>query len=555
MTRPTPILRFAIAVLASAAFGQPAPVHPGAATFRITGTVLSSVSEQPLSRASVSIANSEDRQAFRAVEASRDGTFSFAGLAAGKYQILVRCRGYRPSFYREHAGFFTGVVVGPDSPEAQLVFRMEAEASISGNIIDEAGDPVRDARVYLFHDAVEYGKRSTHIAGTVTTDDEGTYRLPHLVPGRYFVVVTAEPWYAQHGVVRRTFNPGVMERLSGVSAPESPEQPNPELDVAYPVLYYPGATEPDGAEPIQLHPGEHAVADMALHPVRALHVRLNVPGPADENVNAIVQERLFGDYKAQIGSSFARTDGQGRELLGTAPGDYTISVTRFSRDGRQATSAPVNVRLSEEGNNSLDIGKPSIATVSGTLTLPDRNGSGARVALEGADQSGTSARVDADGHFEFPQPTPPGRYEVRVQGRGALAVATLKASGAKVIGQKIEISGAEPIQLEITAVRGNGTISGIVVSDGKPLAGACVVLIPAAAEDESLYRADQSDSDGSFNLRAVIPGKYTLIAIADGWEVEWQNRDVAAAYLKDGVPVVVSADGKYSFKVTAQAVK
>jgi len=552
MMRTKSIVLVAV-LLASAAFAQSAPAHAGAAAFRITGTVVSSVGGQPLARATVSIAHSEDRQVFRAVETGRDGSFSFDGLQASKYQIRVRSRGYRSSFYREHAGFFTGIVVGPDAPEAKVVFKMALEASITGNIIDEAGDPVRDARVYLFHDAVEYGKRSTHIAGTVTTDDEGTYRLPHLVPGRYFVVVTAEPWYAQHGVVRRTFNPGVMERLSGVSAPESPEQPNPELDVAYPVLYYPGATEPDGAEPIQLHPGEHATADMALHPVRALHVHLNVPGPPEENVNATVQARLFGDYKAQIGTNLVRSQGADAELSGTAPGDYTISVARF-RDGRQEPSAPMNVRLSKESSDSLDVGEPSVATVSGVLTLPDKNAGRPTIVLRG-DQVATASQADADGHFEFPQPTPPGRYEVRVQGRGALAVATLKASGAKVIGQQIEISGAEPIQLEITAVRGSGTVAGMVLSDDKPLAGACVVLIPAGAEEEELYRVDQSDSDGSFNLRAVIPGKYTLIAIADGWEVEWQNRDVAAAYLKDGVPVVVSADGKYSFKVTAQAVK
>ena len=32
-----------------------------------------------------------------------------------------------------------------------------------------------------------------------------------------------------------------------------------------------------------------------------------------------------------------------------------------------------------------------------------------------------------------------------------------------------------------------------------------------------LIRRDQSDSDGSFALRDVVPGQYTVVAIQDGW--------------------------------------
>jgi len=39
--------------------------------------------------------------------------------------------------------------------------------------------------------------------------------------------------------------------------------------------------------------------------------------------------------------------------------------------------------------------------------------------------------------------------------------------------------------------------------------------------NRGLFRRDQSDSDGSFSLRDAAPGKYTVVAIEDGWELEW----------------------------------
>jgi hypothetical protein len=53
-------------------------------------------------------------------------------------------------------------------------------------------------------------------------------------------------------------------------------------------------------------------------------------------------------------------------------------------------------------------------------------------------------------------------------------------------------------------------------------------------------RRDQSDSDGSFSLRDVPPGRYTVVAIEDGWKLNWTDREMIARYLPHGVPVTVS---------------
>ena len=51
-----------------------------------------------------------------------------------------------------------------------------------------------------------------------------------------------------------------------------------------------------------------------------------------------------------------------------------------------------------------------------------------------------------------------------------------------------------------------------------------IVLVPQdAANNSPLFRRDQSDSDGSFTLLNVVPGQYTVLALAQGWDLEWGN--------------------------------
>jgi len=55
-----------------------------------------------------------------------------------------------------------------------------------------------------------------------------------------------------------------------------------------------------------------------------------------------------------------------------------------------------------------------------------------------------------------------------------------------------------------------------------------------------LFRRDQSDQDGSFSLRSVIPGFYTIVAIENGWDLDWSRPGVIAQYAKHGQAVAVT---------------
>jgi hypothetical protein len=80
-----------------------------------------------------------------------------------------------------------------------------------------------------------------------------------------------------------------------------------------------------------------------------------------------------------------------------------------------------------------------------------------------------------------------------------------------------------------------------------------VVLIPPDIDDSvSLFRRDQSDSDGTFTLREVVPGTYTAIALQNGWDMEWASPEALRPYLAKGTRVQISAKQQLDLKIASQ---
>ena len=107
-----------------------------------------------------------------------------------------------------------------------------------------------------------------------------------------------------------------------------------------------------------------------------------------------------------------------------------------------------------------------------------------------------------------------------------------------------------------TLTLGTGSVgmTGYVRQQGKGVSGAMVVLVPAAGDHSiDLYRRDQSDLDGSFRFSTVVPGDYLLLAIHDGWSLEWGKPEALAPYLLKAVPVTVPTGGHGVMKMDEAA--
>jgi hypothetical protein len=137
-----------------------------------------------------------------------------------------------------------------------------------------------------------------------------------------------------------------------------------------------------------------------------------------------------------------------------------------------------------------------------------------------------------DGTFSLGS-VPFGTYSILVRLSGQPKfIRNVSASGARANGRNLFIDGTKDVQLTVVMGQGVAEISGVAKQNGQPLDGVMVLLVPESGADlDKDSRMDQSDSDGSFLLSNIIPGKYQLLAIQDGWGLEWRNRAVLKPYL------------------------
>jgi hypothetical protein len=98
----------------------------------------------------------------------------------------------------------------------------------------------------------------------------------------------------------------------------------------------------------------------------------------------------------------------------------------------------------------------------------------------------------------------------------------------------------------VTLSQTSARVEGFARDHGKGVSGAMIVLVPTnkaglpGPRFPDRARRDQSNSDGSFSLSDVNPGTYTIVALADAWELDWSRPEVIARYLSAGIPVTVS---------------
>ncbi len=537
---------------------QQAAKKEDATKFRIAGRVVDKLSGSALPGTRVTIAQIASRSQPASVVTGDDGRFAFDNLEQGKYSLSAQRRGYPPQGFDAHDQYATAIVTGRDQDTEHLVFKLVPESVITGRVMDEMNEPVRNATVLLIRDGVMEGSDTTRVERQQQTDDQGAYRFSRVGSGKHYVAVAAQPWYAQHGFQgMRTMNAG-----TGTVSLPVPPQVDPALDVAYPLTYYPEATETSAATPIVLQPGSRFNADVTLHPVRALRMTVRGEAALGRFLNANLMERALEGYHVP-----AHSVGGGQrepgvvEISGIAPGHYQLSVRSFDpqnpRGGQTAWEREVDVTSDME----VDAGNPPpMVNVSGVLKYEDEEaerGARAQVVVQLRNvksRYGAVAQMQPSGEFTFNPGLPPGTYNVLLAAPNVY-VKSINASGAKVLGSRVEIGGSDTAQLTITASQGVGRVDGIALREDKGWAGAMVVLVPLGKSGEdarSLYRRDQSDSDGTFTLPNILPGKYAVLALANGWDIEWGNPAVLKQYLESAPTVEVAARGKYTVKVNVQ---
>lgn len=491
--------------------------------YTIAGHVVRHLDQRPAPGLRVSIAMVKEQGRQVTVVSGENGEFAFNGVPAGKYQLSVTEHGVT-RLYWQFDFFSTAIVTGPNLDTEHIVFTLESAASITGSVVDEDNEPVQQIQVFLFHKGIRLGKYETRMQAGGMTDMGGRFHFRGLEPGSYYVAVVGRPWYAQFG-----------------------NQPNmsAEIDVAYPVTYYGGATSAEGATPLRLEEGQKADLQISVRAVPALHVKLDgLPtGPVTEG------QMLPRHIARQRGVMLAQTGPGGalihlpvamgnNELVGVAPGRYTVTY------GSETQTVTLT------GNTELQLGGGVETWVKGRVIL-DGQGEAARPNVSLSDEQGRgffSGPVQPDGTFEI-QNLAAGRYQLGLANEQGTYIAKAEVKGATYIDGELDVAAGAHVELLITPGQGFTEVNGIAVEDKKPQAGAMVLLIPQDRKSGRGIGRDQSDADGTFAIPSVVPGRYLLVAIDDGKGLAYADREAMAPYLQHGLVVDVPMSKPASVEV------
>jgi hypothetical protein len=580
------------------------------ASYRIAGIIVDSVTGQPLEAAEVSIAPVTDLDDQRTFLTSSDGRFLFTDLPRGKYRLTASCRGYALQALDEHEGYSTAVAVSPGLDSEHIRFRLAPSAVLTGVVTDEWGDPVRDAKVLLFQRALFNGEHTTRNVGETMTDDQGRYRFAHLRAGSYAVAVYAKPWYTQPRTPFVTRSLGEQSGTETLATSVREDAPTPvpagvldfasNIGVVYPVTFFPNATRLSDAAAIALSAGTSQTADFQLHTVPSIHLRVRVPvqppvlvtvtsetasaaGDNQEisNNTSEVEQSAAVDLTLRIGHDFSEQLQPDRnevapgiiELSGIPPGEMNLVATSFvGANGGDYVSRSKTVTISEDGE--VNFAPPGVPVNVSGVVVANQFSVAASPAPASPDQlspehlpsnltlsfrslaSGETydAPISTTGKFSFPgSQLSAGSYEVELLSQGDLRVSSVEATGATVSGRTIEIPAGQPVTLVVHTAEAKCSLSGYALKNGKPLAGVMLLLVPQdPGHGTSLYHRDQSDSDGSFFMSPLFPGKYTLLAIENGWNLKWSDPAVPFRYLPSGQPVTLALDASFSLNAKVQ---
>ena len=545
--RPAVLLALALGwLIAGVAVAQgpagDAGLGKAAASERIAGHVVSALDGHPLGGATVLIGETPSGRMVQTVVADESGAFVFTGMKLGKYSLQGVAPGYLAASYDEHEQFSTAIVTGAGLPTEALVLRLPPAAVLSGHVTDEAGEPVRGAGVTLYRETHGEGtSRITRFRNAVA-DDLGAYEMGALPPGNYFVSAKGVPWYAVHPP--QAASPGDVGVVSSI---------DPSLNVAYATVFYPGVTDSDGATPIPMKAGDQVTADLRVAPQPALRLTIHLGNDPQSRSVPQIMRPVFDDFEPVDGP--VQMAGADAEVDGLAPGRYQL------RQSDPRTGGTAKMTVVDLASRSAEVSTAE-GEEPGAVKLMVRDASGAalpprmQISLLAKERGiGAGQVVNEKGEAEF-SGLKPGQYHLAAYGgERQYHVLRLAVDGREAADRLVQVGPGSRLAVTASIAAGAIGVEGVAKRDGVPAAGAMIVLVPRDPESNAeLFRRDQSDLDGTFLLQNVTPGTYTVLAIENGWTLEWGRANILTRYLAKGVVVTVPAAGRTSVRITEPVV-
>lgn len=407
-------------------------------------------------------------------ETGPDGRFEFRGLAVGDYSLVATKRGYA----RERIDPVK-VAEGQASEPIQMVLR--PGASISGLVKDRAGNGVPGYRLSARPSTGAPGPMGPFFGGPMTeepTGPDGSFLIEGLNTGETYEL-------------QLLGDTGPGPRKSGVAAPA------------------------DGVEITVSGKGgiRGVVTDGEGHPVPDFEVAYS-PASRGGGGGMRVSFRLGPGGRGPGQKVPVHADDGGFVIEDVPAGTWDVEVTAAGYQRGRAAGITVEEGVVAEGAEVKLVKGPGLVgrvldarasrPVLDATVRADLSTGRPRMRM-GPDAGDNETMTDADGRFEI-LGLAPGTY-------------TLTASHPSYSEKSETVELKEgPAAIEIRLGLG-GTISGTVLSAGRPVVGAAVSLGAAGEGMRGPFGEEQqsvSDDAGRFRFERLNPGRYSLTASLRG---------------------------------------
>ena len=507
----------------------------------VAGSVLSTTGD-PLKKAQITLRRADGRgEGGYAASSDASGAFRFADLAPGKYVLYVQRNGYISQQHSSLGRASSTFTLASGQQLTGLVVKLAPHGVISGKVTDEDGDPVAQCAVQVLTQRYVRGKRQYQPAGGAQVNDLGEFRVANLAPGQYIIMVVSQSRTA--GLVRAD----VLKNAS---------------EENHAATYYPSATEPAQATPVSVSAGSDLRGmDIRMIKTRTYHLRGKV---IDAATNLPVRDVFLnlmpaygnGMFERGRNGSVVRNAAGTFDIASVLPGSYVLMINGMNGGGRVSAQQLVDV-ANENINDLIVIAGPPLQ-LSGSVTVDGNESvdfSLMRFYLEpviGLSINNLMIQPKPDGTFTVANVS---SVKLRLQVMNmpeSTYFKSVRMGVQETAGSVIDLSGGVGGPVEIVISAKGGQIKG-TVKDAKqePAASALVVLVPDSSRRDQLHLFKQTpaDQNGSFSLKGVPPGEYTLFSWESIEDGAWQDPAVLLKYEIDGTKVKVAQGGSETVQV------
>jgi 5-hydroxyisourate hydrolase-like protein (transthyretin family) len=484
-------MRFLLLLTAAVSFAQPAPEKSA-----LTGRVVSAATGAPLKKTTVWL---EKFAAERNVNAApsvpevitdSEGRFTIPAVEAGAYFLQARRTGYLDQGY----GASVPDTVGPPleiavgETKRDLILKLTPQSLVYGKIVDEDNDPAPGAQVAVLRVSYAGGHRHLVDAGLSESQDDGSFVVGNLKPGRYYI---------------------------SAFLPNMSQPPTSERHIK---TFYPSAADANDAQPVEVAAGaEVRGVAIRLRKSRVFRVRGRAVIAADSTPAGGVSLILHPTGRG------GKTLNDGRfEIEAVPPGSYWLETAP-----QQALAARIPITVAE---NDVD-----------GVVFPIGNGANLDCKVRGADTGSialTPVGRNLDSRLELQIGAArfynllPVVYSIDVNGLPAGSyVKGITFQGRPVVDWTVDLSSGAGGDLVVDVSPDAGEVSGKVDKPG--------VVVQIWPSDGDTARSTRSGPHGEFRFDSLPPGDYRVIAWQDLDDDLAQYAPFRAAFTADASTVHV----------------